>query len=338
MKLHYSRRDLLGRLGGGIAGIALADMLHAAGKSPLAARPQHFPAKAKAVISIFCYGGPSQVDTFDPKPELYKRRGEKMTGVGNVVASMGTPGALMPSPWQFKKYGQCGMDISELFPHLSGHADDLALIRSMTCLSPAHGPALFQMNTGTILAGAPSVGSWVTYGLGTENENLPGFVVFSDYRGGPINGAPNWGNGYMPAAYQGTPFRPNGPPIVDLKPAVERAPEEQRKWLDFLGRLNEAHQEKNPADSELSARIYSYELAYRMQTSAVEAIDIAKESAATRKLYGVDEQPTEYFGRQALMARRLVERGVRYVQIFSGAITSSTARRPTSRSRRCSRT
>jgi hypothetical protein len=241
-----------------------------------------------------------------------------MTGVGNVVATMGTPGGLMPSPWQFKKYGQCGMDISELFPHLSAHADDLALIRSMQCLSPAHGPALFQMNTGTILAGAPSVGSWVTYGLGTENENLPGFVVFSDYRGGPINGAPNWGNGYMPAAYQGTPFRASGPPIVDLKPAAERTPEEQREWLKFLGKLNETHLEKNPEDSELSARIYSYELAYKMQTSAVEAIDIGKESAATRKLYGVDEEPTQFFGRQALMARRLVERGVRYVQIFSG--------------------
>src|SRR6266404_492921 len=297
-----SRRELLGRLGGGIAGIAFADLLSGASKSPLAAKPQHFPAKAKAVISIFCYGGVSQVDTFDPKPELMKRQGEKMTGVGNVVATMGTPGGMMPSPWSFKKYGQCGMEISELFPNVARHADDLALIRSMQCLSPAHGPALFQMKTGTILAGAPSVGSWVTYGLGTENENLPGFVVFSDYRGGPINGAPNWGNGYMPAAYQGTPFRASGPPIVDLKPAAERTPEEQREWLKFLGKLNETHLEKNPEDSELSARIYSYELAYKMQTSAVDAIDIGKESAATRKLYGVDEEPTQFFGRQALMA------------------------------------
>jgi hypothetical protein len=316
-KLCCSRRELLGKLGGGIASLAFADLLHAA-KSPLAAKAPHFPAKAKAVISIFCYGGVSQVDTFDPKPELLKRQGEKMTGVGNVVATMGTPGGVMPSPWQFRKYGECGMEISELFPRVAEHADDLALIRSMHCLSPAHGPALFQMNTGTILAGAPSIGSWVTYGLGTENENLPGFIVFTDYRGGPINGSPNWGNGYMPAAYQGTPFRSSGPPIVDLKPAVERTPEQQRKWLDFVNKLNETHLEKNPEDSELSARIYSYELAYRMQTSATDAIDINKESAATRKLYGVDEKPTEYFGRQALMARRLVERGVRYVQIFSG--------------------
>jgi hypothetical protein len=321
--LCLSRRDLLRRMGGGIGSLAFADLLNrqnllAAAKSPLAPKPQQLPAKAKAVISIFCYGGVSHVDTFDPKPELLKRQGESMTGVGNVVATMGTPGGLMPSPWSFKKYGQCGMEISELFPNVAQHADDLALIRSMNALSPAHGPALFQMNTGTVLAGAPSVGSWITYGLGTENENLPGYIVFTDYRGGPINGAPNWGNGYMPAAYQGTPFRSSGPPIVDLKPAVERTPEDQVKWLRFLEKLNEKHLEQNPGDSDFSARIYSYELAYRMQSSATEAIDISKESAATRKLYGVDEEPTQYFGRQALMARRLVERGVRYVQIYSG--------------------
>src|SRR5580698_2346963 len=312
-KLCCSRRELLAKLGGGIANLALADILSrnpslAAGKSPLAAKPQPIPAKAKAVISIFCYGGVSQVDTFDPKPELLKRQGEKMTGVGAVQATMGTPGGLMPSQWSFKKYGQCGMEISELFPHLSEHADDLALIRSMNALSPAHGPALFQMNTGTILAGAPSVGSWITYGLGTENENLPGYIVFTDYRGGPINGAPNWGNGYMPAAYQGTQFRSSGPPIVDLKPPADRTPEEQVAWLKFLNQMNERHLEKNPLDSELSARIYTYELAYKMQSSATEAIDIAKETAATRDLYGIDDDVTAYFGRQALMARRLVER------------------------------
>lgn len=322
-RLCCSRRELLGRLGGGIAGLAFADLMARNGvaapaRTPLSAKPPQFPAKAKAVISIFCYGGVSHVDTFDPKPELMKRQGQPMTGVGEVVASMGTPGGLMPSPWTFRKHGQCGMEISDLYPHLAQHADDLALVRSMYCQSPAHGPALFQMNTGTILAGAPSVGSWVTYGLGTENENLPGFVVFTDYRGGPINGSPNWGNGYMPAAYQGTPFRSGDEPIVDLKPPVERTPEEQRAWLKLLARLNETHLARNPEDSELSARIYSYELAYRMQSSATEAIDISKESAATRQLYGIDQKPTEYFGRQALMARRLVERGVRFVQLYSG--------------------
>lgn len=322
IKRFYSRRELLSSLGGGIGAVAFADMLArpamAASKFPLAAKPPHFPSKVKSVISIFCYGGVSQVDTFDPKPELLKRQGEAMKGVGQVDATMGTPGGLMPSPWEFKKYGQCGMEISDLFPHLSQHADDLCLIRSMHAISPAHGPALFQMNTGTILAGAPSVGSWVTYGLGTENENLPGFIVFTDYRGGPINGAPNWSNGYMPAAYQGTPFRPTGEPIIDLQPPKGTDPAQQRKWLDMLGKLNEQHLERNPEDSELAARIYSYELAFKMQTSATDAIDIAKETQATRKLYGVDEKPTDYFGRQALMARRLVERGVRYVQIFSG--------------------
>lgn len=322
-KRFCSRRELLHNMGGGIASVAFADILSRQGllagtTSPLAPKKPHFPAKAKAVISIFCYGGVSHVDTFDPKPELMKRQGEKMTGVGDVVATMGTPGGLMPSSWTFKKYGQCGMEISELFPYIAEHADDLALIRSMNALSPAHGPAIFQMNTGTILAGAPSVGSWVTYGLGTENENLPGFIVFTDYRGGPINGAPNWSSGYMPAAYQGTPFRCEGTPIVDLDPPQGQTPEQQKKWLNLVQSLNEKHLDHNPTDSELSARIYSYELAYRMQTSAAEAIDVSKESAATWKLYGLDEKPTEYFGRQALMARRLVERGVRYVQIYSG--------------------
>ncbi|HEX2491539.1 MAG TPA: DUF1501 domain-containing protein, partial [Blastocatellia bacterium] len=180
-----SRRELLQRLGGGVAGVALADLLNREGllaetKSPLAPKKPHFPARAKAVISIFCYGGVSQVDTFDPKPLLLKRQGEAMTGVGEVRPTMGTPGGLMPSPWQFRKHGQCGMDISELFPHVAEHADDLALIRSMYALSSAHGPAIFQMSTGSILAGHPSVGSWVTYGLGSENENLPGFIVFTD--------------------------------------------------------------------------------------------------------------------------------------------------------------
>jgi hypothetical protein len=324
--LLLTRRKLLSRLGGGIASLAFADLLGQQGliasewgqAGLLAPKPQMIPAKAKAVISIFCYGGVSQVDTFDPKPDLLKYQGETMQGVGEVRATMGTPGGLMPSPWSFKKHGQSGMEVSELFPHVAQHVDDIALIRSMYALSPAHGPALFQMNTGSILAGHPSVGSWITYGLGTENQNLPGFIVFTDHRGGPINGPPNWGNGYMPAAYQGMQIRDTGSPIVDLKPPAQRTESEQRKWLRLLHELNEQHASKYPQDTELAARIHSYELAFRMQTSAPEAIDISKETAATKKLYGVGEPPTDYFGRQALMARRLVERGVRYVQIFSG--------------------
>jgi Protein of unknown function (DUF1501) len=331
-KLLYSRRELLGRLGGGIAGLAFADLLGRQGllsarlaaeqardaTNPLAPKPPHFPAKARAVISVFCYGGVSQIDTFDPKPDLVKWQGETMKGVGAVRTVMGNPGGLMPSPWSFKKYGQSGMDVSELFPHLAQKVDDIAFIRSMYATSPSHGPALFQMNTGSILAGHPSVGSWVTYGLGSESENLPGFIVFTDYRGGPINGPPNWSNGYLPASYQGTQFRDTGMPIVDLKPPAERTPDRQREWLKFLHELNEKHSQENPLDTELSARVHSYELAYKMQAHAPEAIDVGKESDATKRLYGVGEQPTDYFGRQLLMARRLVERGVRFVQVFSG--------------------
>ncbi len=176
------------------------------------------------------------------------------------------------------------------------------------------------MNTGTVLAGHPSVGSWLTYGLGSENQNLPGFVVFTDNRGGPINGQPNWGAGFMPAAYQGTQFSSSGEPLVDLMPPKEVSRERQRKWLDLLANLNRAHLAQNPGDTELSARIQSYELAYRMQVHATETIDISKENEATRKLYGLDDKQTQYFGRQALMARRLVERGVRVVQLYSGGV------------------
>jgi hypothetical protein len=318
MKRFLSRRELLQWAGGGIAGLAASDLLSAASISTLDQRQPHFPAKAKAVISIFCYGGVSHVDTFDPKPLLLERQGEAMTGKGEVVVSQGHPGGLMPSPWKFAKHGQCGMDVSELFPHVAKKVDDIALIRSMYSISNDHAPALFQMNTGFIQGGYPSMGSWITYGLGTENQSLPAFVVFTDHRGGPIGGAPNWGNGFMPAAFQGTPFRSQGDPIVDLKPPKEMTPERQRRWLDFLARMNEEHHARNPLDTELSARIQSYELAYRMQSAAMEVVDINRESAATRELYGVGQEPTDYVGRQLLTARRLVEKGVRFVQVYSG--------------------
>ena len=314
-KRFWSRRELLNRVGGGIAGLAAAELL--SGANLLSPRRPHFPPKAKAVISIFCYGGVSHIDTFDPKPYLTQHAGETIPGK-NIVPSQGTPGGLMPSLWEFSKHGQCGMDVSTLFPNVARHADKLALVRSMYAKSNDHAPALYQMNTGFIQAGYPSMGSWVTYGLGTENQNLPAFVVFTDPRGGPIGGAPNWGNGFMPAAYQGTQFRSTGDPIVDLKPPKGMDDTRQRRWLDYLQKLNEDHLARNPHDSELSARIASYELAYRMQTEALEAVDLDKESPATRKLYGIDNNVSEYFGKQALMARRLVERGVRFVQLFSG--------------------
>lgn len=301
----------------GLAAVLAGDRALAAPRMDSGPVP-HFAPKAKNIISIFCYGGPSQVDTFDPKPDLEKYAGEVMTGVGEVVVSQGNPGGLMPSPWKFSKYGQSGLEVSELFPQVAEHADDLAVIRSMYTTSNDHGPALYQMNTGTVLAGHPSVGSWLTYGLGSENQNLPGYVVFTDHRGGPINGQPNWGAGFMPAAYQGTQFRSTGDPIVDLRPPKEMGRARQRKWLDLLADLNREHLAQNPDDNEFAARIQSYELAYNMQVHATEAIDISKEDAATRALYGLDEERTMYFGRQALMARRLVERGVRVVQLYSG--------------------
>ena len=316
------RRDLMKVLGGGLANVGLASVL--AGDGALAppggsgSPAPHFAPRAKSVISIFCYGGPSHIDTFDPKPELEKHAGEVLAGVGEVVVSQGNPGGLMPSPWKFRKHGQSGIEVSELFPQVARHVDDIAVIRSMHTQSNDHGPALYQMNTGTVLAGHPSVGSWLTYGLGSENRNLPGYVVFTDHRGGPINGQPNWGAGFMPAAFQGTQFRATGDPIVDLRPPKEISRERQRKWLDLLRDLNREHLVRNPGDSELSARIQSYELAYNMQVHATEAIDISKESGATRQLYGLDDDRTRFFGRQALMARRLVERGVRVVQLYSG--------------------
>ena len=317
-----NRRDLMQVLGGGLANVGLAAVLagdRALGASQGSLGPvPHFAPKAKSIISIFCYGGPSHIDTFDPKPELDKHAGEAMSGVGEVIVSQGNPGGLMPSPWKFKKYGQSGIEVSELFPRVAEHVDDLAVIRSMYTASNDHGPALYQMNTGTVLAGHPSVGSWLTYGLGSENQNLPGYIVFTDHRGGPINGQPNWGAGFMPAAFQGTQFRSTGDPIVDLRPPKEVTRERQRKWLDLLRDLNREHLAKNPEDNELSARIESYELAYNMQVHATEAIDISSETDATRRMYGLEDDRTRYFGRQALMARRLVERGVRVVQLYSG--------------------
>ncbi len=317
-----NRRHLMRVLGGGLANVGLAATLaadRALGASLADSGPApHFAPKAKNVISIFCYGGPSHIDTFDPKPELERHAGEAMTGVGEVVVSQGNPGGLMPSPWKFRRYGQSGIEVSDLFPNVAAHVDDMAVVRSMYTASNDHGPALYQMNTGTVLAGHPSVGSWLTYGLGSENRNLPGYVVFTDHRGGPINGQPNWGAGFMPAAFQGTQFRSTGDPIVDLRPPREIGRERQRKWLDLLADLNREHLELNPEDTELSARIQSYELAFNMQVHATEAIDISRETEPTRRLYGLDSERTRFFGRQALMARRLIERGVRVVQLYSG--------------------
>ena len=321
-----SRRELLFEAAGGISGLGLASILAEQGllagstTSPYSPKNPHFPARAKRVISLFMSGGVSQMDTFDPKPMLTKYAGTPLEGKGDVVVRQGHPGPLMPSPFQFKKYGRGGLEISELFTNVARHADDLAVIRTVIGRSNDHVMAHYELSSGMIRMGAPSVGAWVTYGLGSENQNLPAYVVIYDARGGPFGGPANWTAGYMPAAYQGTVFRSKGDAIFDLKPPKEVTPESQRARLDLLAKLNDIDSQKNPANSELAARIASYELAYKMQSSAPEAVDVENETPATKKLYGLDEPITEPFARQCLMARRLVERGVRFVQVYHGGL------------------
>lgn len=334
MKHFWSRRDFLFQSSGGLGGLALAYLLDqnnllardgsceapAPGPTPYSPKKPHFPARAKSVISLFMSGGPSQVETFDPKPALAKFAGQPLTGKGEIVVRQGHPGPLMPAVFSFKNYGQSGLPVSEIFPNVAQHVDDMAFLRSCYCKSNDHVQAAYELTSGMIRMGFPSLGSWVTYGLGSENQNLPAFVVIYDARGGPFGGPANWSAGFMPAAYQGTVFRASDNPIVDLKPPADVTAEEQRARLDLLGKLNEMDARKYPGNSELAARISSYELAYRMQGCAPDAVDVNRESEATRKLYGMDEKVTEPFGRQCLMARRLVERGVRFVQLYHGGL------------------
>ncbi|MCS7024691.1 MAG: DUF1501 domain-containing protein [Bryobacteraceae bacterium] len=328
-----SRRKFLFEAGGGLSGLALAALLDQQGllagptpcsapgaSSPFSPRKPHFEPRAKAVISLFMSGGVSQVDTFDYKPALIKYAGQPLEGKGEIVVRQGHPGPLMPSPFRFQRYGQSGLEVSELFPHLASHIDELAIIKSVVGRSNDHVMAHYELATGTVRMGAPSLGSWVTYGLGSESRNLPAFVVIFDARGGPFGGPANWTAGYMPALYQGTVFRAAGDPILDLRPPSGVSAEQQKARLELLAQLNALDEARNPANSELAARIASYELAYRMQACAPEAADISQESEATRKLYGLDDPVTEPFGRQCLMARRLVERGVRFVQLYHGGL------------------
>src|ERR1043166_872975 len=335
MKRFRSRREFLFESGGGISGLALAWLLDqdgllasddsACSNAPAAAKPMaprkpHFPPRAKSVISLFMSGGVSHVDTFDPKPALARYAGQPLTGKGDIVVRQGNPGPLMPSPFTFRQFGQSGIEVSEIFPHIASHVDEIALIRSMYSMSNDHVQAVYALQSGVIRMGYPCLGSWVTYGLGSENENLPGFVVIYDARGGPLGGPSDWSQGFMPAAYQGTVFKASGTPIIDLKPPAGVAPEQERARLDLLMKLNERDAQKYPGNTELTARISSYELAYRMQSCAPEVVDIENESEATRKLYGIGDPVTEPFGRQCLMARRLVERGVRFVQLYHGGM------------------
>ena len=319
-----SRRDFFQRAGGGFAGLALIDLLTRdelfAGEKagPLAHKKPHFAAKAKHVVFLFMNGAPSQVDTFDPKPELDKYDGKPYSGK-TKVGSNGRPiGHLMRSPFEFTKHGKSGLPISSLFPHTAKFADDLCVVRSLYTDTAAHAGGCLQLNTGTPLIGKPSMGSWLTYGLGTQNDSLPAFVVMIDPRGGPIGSASNWSAGFMPAAYQGTLFRGQGSPLLDLATPPGVTPQQQRESLDVLKALNEEHRKARPADTELAARIESYELAFRMQTEATQVVDLSKEDAKTRAMYGLDDKRTADFGRKCLTARRLIEKGVRFVQLYSG--------------------
>ncbi len=313
---------MLREAGGGFAILPLIDLLSrdakAASINPLAPKAPHFPAKAKHVVFLFMNGAPSHIDTFDPKPELTKFNGQPYKGK-LVVGSNGRPiGNLMQSPFEFKKYGQSGLEISSLFPHTSKFADDLCVIRSMYTDTAAHASGCLQMNTGNVVIGKPSMGSWLSYGLGSENESLPSFVVMTDPRGGPISGPSNWTAGYMPAAYQGTLFRSTGAPLLDLTTPAGTTARTQRDSLDLLKKLNEEHLEARPNESEMAARILSYELAYKMQTTAADVVDLGKESEQTREMYGLNDKRTADFGRKCLITRRLLEKGVRFIQLYSG--------------------
>src|SRR5213596_2656784 len=299
-----SRREFFTRAGSGLAGIALASMLRAEGQEPLAPKKPHHAPKAKSIIWLFMEGGPSHVDLFDPKPTLQKLAGQPMpASFGRVVTAMGTASnTLMPSNRAWKQYGQSGMWVSDWYPHTAEHADELAVIRSCWADGLNHVGSVCQMNTGSILAGRPALGAWTTYGLGAANENLPTFVVMAD-GAEPVGGPKNWSAGFLPATFEGTQFRTDGPPIFHLSPPGTVGEKQQRSKLDLLADLNRHFAADKPEDTELAARLNSYELAYRMQAAAPQAVDLSGESELTKKLYGTDEAPTRRFGTLCLLAR-----------------------------------
>ena len=326
-----SRREFLWETGAGFTGLALVDLLSRDGffqrlradevqkiRGLLAPRKPHFAPRATRCVFLFMNGGPSQVDTFDPKPMLERHHDTKYTG-GIEVGSNGRPiGYLMKSPFPFQQHGESGLPISSLYPHLSRHADDLCVIRSMQTDTAAHASGCIQMNTGKVSIGSPSLGSWVTYGLGTDNQQLPGYVVMIDPRGGPIGSASNWSSGYAPAAYQGTHFRAGASPVLNLQNPADVTPQGQRRSLDLLNSLNQEHYALRKNESELAARIESYELAFRMQSAARTVVDLSRESKQTHQRYGLDNPRTEDFARKCLITKRLLERGVRFIQLYSG--------------------
>ncbi len=328
-----TRREFLWQAGGGFGALPLVSLLANDGQlsgqasgddkiasslNPLSPKPPHFAPKAKSVIFLFMYGGPSHIDTFDHKPDMYGMDGKTMDVKTFGRGGKRNQGRIVEPKWKFKQYGECGKWVSDLFPNVASCVDDITFLHSMTADSPIHGSAMLMMNSGKVLSGAPALGSWVTYGLGSENENLPGFVVMLDQKGGPISGAKNWSSGYMPAAYQGVVMRSKGSAILDLAPPEGMSRSTQRRLLDRLLDKNRQHEATRGGNSELAARIASYELAYKMQEYAPEAVDLSQETEETHRLYGVDQPQTDDFARKCILARRLVERGVRFVQVYSG--------------------
>jgi hypothetical protein len=327
-----TRREFLWQTGGGFAGTALAGMLQQDGffnsaarggegpahRNPLAPKEPHFLPKAKRVIFLFMYGGPSHIDTFDYKPAMKGRDNQSVDVKTFGRGGHKNQGRIVEPRWNFKQYGECGHWVSDLFPHVATCVDDIAFLHSMTADSPIHGSAMLMMNSGKILSGSPCLGSWVNYGLGSVNENLPGFVVMLDPTGGPISGAKNWSSGYMPATYQGTILRSKGAPIIDLSTPEGTNRAMQRELLDTLRDTNADHLASRADNTDLAARINSYELAFKMQQHAPEAVDLSTETEETQKMYGLDNPRTLDFGKRCLLARRLVERGVRFVQLYSG--------------------
>jgi hypothetical protein len=317
-----TRRAFLARYAGGLGSLALAHLLaadgaRAAGESgrPLALKQPHHPPRAKAVVCLFQHGGPSQMDLFDAKPELTRRHGQPYPG--QVEAHFHTQvGKLLGSPFQFRKCGGSGMELSELLPHTARIADDLTLVRSMTTEVVDHEAALRMIHSGKPLAGRPAWGSWVLYGLGSLRQDLPAYVVLGDPGGLPVDGPNNWSSGFLPAVYQGTPFRAGGAPVVNLTPPPDVPAAGRRNQLRFLDELNAAHLRRHPHDAELEARIGNYELAARMQTAVPAVLDLSSETEETRRLYGLDNPKTAEYGTRCLLARRLIEQGVRFVQIF----------------------
>ncbi|MDG1892566.1 MAG: DUF1501 domain-containing protein [Verrucomicrobiota bacterium] len=324
--LKATRRAFLERSWNGIGSMGLAGMLadDLLGESvnPIAPKTQHTPRKAKHCIFLFMQGGVSQMDSFEYKPRLRELHGKPIPAgqavAGELQGRLSFPHACVGSAFEFKRHGDTGRWLSELFPHLARRVDDLAFIHGIKTDNQNHGPATYHVTTGSQFPGSPSVGSWIQYGLGTQNQNMPGYVVIQDPRGAPCNGASVWANGYLPAVHQGTLLRDRGTPILNLKPPAQVSSSLQREEFDKIRQLNQEHLLSHPKDSELESRIAAYELAFRMQTAAPEAVDLSTEPESIRKLYGLDQEQTAGFGRQCLLARRMVERGVRYSLLIHG--------------------